>query len=67
MTTIENLKSGDLVKLNATGEIGRITRNGCSRGWWFGDVNGRGWYVYGHDVTPLVGAELTTATTAFAT
>ncbi len=62
---MSDLKRGVFVRLNDTGEVGRIGNRG-SRGWWFGDADGRGWYVYASDVMPLEGEELRAAETAFA-
>lgn len=61
----ESIGRGTFVRLDATGEIGRIGNRG-SRGWWFGDADDSGWYVHASDVTPLEGAELRAAETAFA-
>jgi len=59
-----SIERGTFVRLNDTGEVGRIGGRG-SHGWWFGDADGSGWYVYASDVTPLEGEALRAAETAF--
>lgn len=61
----ESIGRGTFVRLDATGETGRIGNRG-SRGWWFGGDDDSGWYVHASDVTPLEGEELRDAETSFA-